>query len=498
MFIHSLPLRCRPYTTRHQPPFIHESFSSNLLYVFGVGRRFLKFSAIGLLALGTTTATAYEALHQYVEHVQLAPEADPEARKLEWHYFTECWSGDPVRGGTDPSLGFRGRHTLRAAWMAYNWGVGYSTAIVDSGANVTEGLPGPGGTRVVDAALQRTDEFLRSAIRIAEGRTTSGSLNPNTLNALLLRHASVLERLGGSFRMASRAEYERAWSAFPVKGTNAAYVAWKLGDLNSRLGQGGDALAWWTRAILLACGKNSEGNEHQSPNVPSIAPSSPQAQRTLTNTLVSLSAFYAMSGQFRKAQEVEESALNLIRSIPPPESSAAATPAQALHALFLLHRSSLLSIHLAEVLHAQKQPAIISIQWLTSAAESSERVTYALTGLALDSFRKRDSVTQAREGPLLETYKSSRSMNRVAASLLRDASRTAAEAWNLIGVLHEAKEGPGSENALKCYERAVDWAGTTPLQSDARVAAGGTLEADWNLFWSNYNRVKQHIASQTK
>jgi len=445
----------------------------------GAARSLLKFSVFGALTIGV----AYESIHLYVEHIQLAPDSDSDLRKWGW---AERWTGDPQRGGTDPALGLKGRHLVRAAWMASNWGVGQSTAMVNPSTNTTGGIPGPGGSRVIDAALQRTDEFLRSAIEIAEKKAASGALSSSTLNSLLLHHASVLERLEDGFPRTSKSHYERAWAISPEP-----HVAWKLGDLNSRLGQADDALAWWSRAILLACGKNSDGRE-LVPVVPSIAPSSPQDQRTLTSALVSLSAFYATSGQFKKAQQVDESALDLIRSIPPPASLATASPAQSLHALYLLHRSSLLSIHLAEVLHAQKKPSPTSIQWLTSAAESSERVAYALTGIPLETFHQQDSVPQDRR--LLNTYTSSHAMNKVASTLLRDSSRTAAEAWHLIGVLHEASEGPTSGQALKCYERAVGWAGKTVPQSDAKVAGDGTLEAEWNMIWSSYNRLRQQAS----
>ncbi|KAF8350714.1 hypothetical protein F5887DRAFT_1058742 [Amanita rubescens] len=425
--------------------------ASSRIQFRGAVRSLLKFSAFTALTVGV----AYESLHLYVEHIQLAPDSsDSELRKWGW---AERWTGDPQRGGTDPALGLRGRHLVRAAWMASNWGVGRSTAFVESSTDTTEGLPGPGGSRVIDAALHRTDEFLRSAIEVAEKKAASGALSSSTLNTLLLHHASVLERLEDSLPGTSKSQYERAWAISPE-----AHVAWKLGDLNSRLGRTNDALAWWSRVILLACGKNSDGRE-LVPVVPSIAPSSPQDQRTLTSALVSLSAFYATSGQFKKAQQVQESALDLIPS-----------PAQSLHALYLLHRSSLLSIHLAEVLYAQKKHSLTSMQWLTSAAESSERVAYALTGLPL-------------------RYLPTASL---ASTLLRDASRTAAEAWHLIGVLHEINEGPTSGQALKCYERAVGWAGKTVPQSDAKVAGDGTLEAEWNMIWSSYNRLRQRASRE--
>ena len=43
--------------------------------------------------------------------------------------------------------------------------------------------------------------------------------------------------------------------------------------------------------------------------------------------------------------------------------------------------------------------------------------------------------------------------------------------------------------ALQCFERAVDWAGTSPTDSDTtKHAAEG---ADWDLYWGNYIRLKQ-------
>jgi len=82
-------------------------------------------------------------------------------------------------------------------------------------------------------------------------------------------------------------------------------------------------------------------------------------------------------------------------------------------------------------------------------------------------------------------------MHKTAASLFRGATRSAAESWNLMGALHEAQEGPTSEKALECYQRAVEWAGAASPQPGAKKASDGILEADWNLMWSNYNRLQR-------
>jgi tetratricopeptide (TPR) repeat protein len=459
-----------------------ENFARHTLFALDVGKRVLKFSAIGLLALGTTAAAVYEGVHMWVENVELAPEADQEVRKWEWDQEFGKWTS--VRGGTDPGLGMKGRHIVRAAWMAYNWGVGFSTSVIGSVAAPGDGLIGPAGIKVIDASLQRTDDFLRTAISIAEKRISH--VHPQTITELISRHAAVLERLGQQFLPESKAQYERVWAGLHGKGPNAVHTALKLGDICSRLGQADDALAWWSRAIYLIRGEVLDSIDYL-PAALESSPSSPSAQRSLSAALVSLSAFYATSGQLNQAQSIEEAGLKMLRSIRPPESFASASHPQSLHALYLLQRSSLLSMHLAEVFHAQRKPTGLCIQWLTSAAESSERVARVLTG----RFASHNGIPEAVKNSLSPEFTFSRSMEKVALGLLRDSRRTAAEAWNSIGVLNEAQGQLVS--ALHCYERAVDWAGTSTDQQDVKRAAEETLETDWAVFWGNYVRTKDLV-----
>jgi len=217
----------------------------------------------------------------------------------------------------------------------------------------------------------------------------------------------------------------------------------------------------------------------------------------LASTLVSLSAFYATSGQLKQAQATEEASLDLLRAISPAKSLKAASPPQALHVLYLRHRSSLLSIHLAEVLFALQSPTATSMRWLTAAAESSERVALALTGLPLihpDAPLSTIPHPPSSEAPLLKSFTKSNSLNKPATSLLRDARRTAAEAWNLMGVLNEETEGPKPEKALQCYERALGWAGVSADRPGGVADPGeGILEAEWKVFWENYIRARDAV-----
>jgi dipeptidyl-peptidase-3 len=479
---------------------VQDNFPKHFVFALDVGRRFIKFSLIGLSLLGVATGSVYEGAHIWVEKNSLAPETDEEVMKWQWESDADKWTGDPVHGGTDPSLGFKARHLVRAAWMAYTWGIGHNTTAIGSHDERGSGLMGPTGIKVVNPQLQRTEDFLRQAIRIAE--SSPDKLYPHTLPQLLTLHGTILEKLGSDFLPEAKIDFERAWVGLNATGLNSARVALKLGDLVSRLGSGEQALEWWARTLQLVNSKSSQNTLDPKELIPKQPPSSPLAQRLLSSTLVSLSAFYAKSRQYRMAESVEENALSVLRAIPPPNSLASAPPPQALHALFLLQRSSILSIHLAEVQYAQRKPTMSSMQWLTFAAESSERVARALTGLPLtksQEFHAKNSLPHPLEERLLTSYSSSRSMKPVAEGLLRDARRTAAEAWNLMGMLHEAKEGTNSKTALECFERAVEWAGTPSSDVDGgKEAAEGIPDADWKVIWRNYQRVSgQNLTART-
>lgn len=483
----ALPRRRHQSQETRQTPqghFIQNHFVTSAGVAVNVFTRFVKFSLLGALGLGFTGWTIFEATHLWVESVELASDLDDETRRWEWHQDAERWTGGE-HGGTDPALGFRARHLLRGSWMAENWGVG-STTFSDNG--------GIGSLNAIEARLDFAQNYLDMTIKIAETKLTAAKLHPQTFNELLLRHGAILEHIGTREALfEARSKYERVWAGLPGKGTGAARIASKLGDLNFRLGDSGDALAWWTRSLSLSQGtQQTEGSV-----VPAIsAPSSPSAQRTLTSTLVSLSAYYSTSGQLKQARQLQEAALALLRGIPSPQNISAPSPPQMLHSLYLLHRSSLISIHLAEVLYALRSPRQSSFDYLTRAAESSERVALALTGLPLNPPDEKGSGvvhTPTPGAPILPLFSKSHAMRKPATGLLRDARRTAAEAWNLMGILNE--QGGDVERAVICYERAVGWAG---VASDQSLPGEGTLEADWKVMWANYSRARNAIKKREK
>ncbi|KAJ4487963.1 hypothetical protein J3R30DRAFT_3280409 [Lentinula aciculospora] len=474
---HSRPQDLPPSQTHS----VQEGFAQGPIFVLNVAKRFIKFFLIGGASLGVTAGFLFEGAHIWVENVEFAyPQDDEETRKWEWNLERENWSGDLDAVGTDPALGFRGRHLVRAAWMAQHWGVDQSTVVVSSDSvKSDDGLLGPRGLVIIDPRLVRAENFLRDAILVAEQRNIEGKLRPWTMTQLLILHASVLERMGSESMIAAKSQYERAWSSQPSIAPQSARIALKLGDLNRRLGVNDGALAWWTRATHIA--------QPQSENsaVPSSMPASPYAQRSLLFTLSSLSAFYATTGKLTEAQSIAEASLNLIRSVRQPESIAYISLPHALHALTLLQRSSVLTIHLAEILYAQKQPTIVSTRWLSTAAESSERVIRALTGLPLNTDADQVLVTPANT--IQHSYLNNASLTRPATSLYRDSRRTAAEAWNLTGILLETKN---PKDAFSAFRNAVRLAGSS---EEHGKPAEKTLKADWEMIWGNYTRLKSRM-----
>ncbi|CAA7271706.1 unnamed protein product [Cyclocybe aegerita] len=466
-------------TTRYAPPAteaIPARPPDSAFFVFL--KQYLKYTLTGIVVCVATAGTIWEGTHLLAEHVAMAPEIDSEINKWEWDVLENDWTGDPLVGGTDPSLGFWARHFVRAAWMFHYEERTPKNIVGTADPSKTNQEP----LHRSDERLNKVENNLRDTIQRIEASPPS-SIRPHTLPTLLLRHAEVLEHFGTQSLQTAIDEYERAWSSF-TDPVHKAYIAWKLGNANSRLDRDFAAREWWSRSVQLC--QSSDLGHH------SAIPKSPLAQRILFSTLVSQSAHLARSGKLQEAQGLEESTLALLRSIQSPATIASATPPESLHFLYLLQRSSLLSIHLAEVLHAQNRPTYTSVQWLTSAAESSERVARALT---IPQLHLTDSDQLRNTEKLLPSYSSSKSMNVAASELLKDARRTAADAWNLMGILHETQEGTKSRSALNCFEHAVRWASTGNKNDNKANAspADYILESDWNIYWDNYERVKSTL-----
>ncbi|KAG6900897.1 hypothetical protein C0993_010016 [Termitomyces sp. T159_Od127] len=477
-------LAAYPLWRRYSHDSLKHIVASSRVIRFGQGIiKYTLFTSLGIVA---ATAVGFEGTHLWIEKVELSPEQDSDVKRWEWDEDVEKWSGDSVMGGTDPSLGHHGRHWVRAAWAAYNWGETKAAAVIAPDSKLAHSESQPEDLKLIDTNMKTAEAFLRGALRIANERNRDQHLHPETISQLIYRHASILERLGEEAVQESRSEYERAWVGFAGEGLDAANIAARLGEISFHLNQRSDAILWWSRSIKLTRGEVPDDLKKLSSALGTL-PSSPRAQRILATTLVSLSAFYAQTGQFDQAQAIEEATLAILRNVSLPAPSISVSPPHALHALYLLHRSSLISIHLAEVLNARGKPPALSIQHLTSAAESSERVARALTGKYHSSWEK--SIPLQDTTPS-SAYMDSRSMKKPALALLRDARRTTAEAWNLIGILNET-QGKNISAALQCYERAVHWAATTDPTSHNMKPHEDILESEWTSIWNNYNRAKE-------
>ena len=463
----------------------------------GYVKRYAKWCFGAFSGLGITLLSAAAATHLWIENVEFAAESDEHCIQWQWDVEAERW-GQSKAGGTDPSLGFMARFGIRSAWLEHHW---TSPGTLKQERPTSKRVSSLDEASPVERRLETTRHFLDDVLDIALSKESAGLILPQTVTDILIRRADISERMGTKAGLTdARYDLQHVWTRLPAKGQLASRIALKLGDLNFRLGDANNALAWWARCIQMVSSSGGSANAPLIPVIPPTPPSSPSAQRTLASALVSLSAYYATSGQLHQAQAVEESSLDLLRSIRFPDSSST-SPAQTLHALYILHRSSLISTHLAEVLYASKNPPSQSMKWLSLAAQSSERVALALAGLPTSHPKAPGSKVPhppSPDAPLLPEYSKSISMKKPAKSLLRDARRSAAEVWNLLGMLHENKGDANSlQAALDCYERALGWAGVATNGMGGGVKTGeGILETEWKALWGNYSRVREAVRSK--
>ncbi|KAH9043245.1 hypothetical protein EDB85DRAFT_926520 [Lactarius pseudohatsudake] len=463
----------------------------------GFLKRYAKWCFVAFSGISVTLLSGAAATHLWIENVEFAAESDDHCVEWEWDVEAERW-GQSKDGGTDPSLGFMARFGIRSAWLEHHW---TSPGTLKQGRPASNRVTSLDDAAPVERRLETTRHFLDDVLDIALSKESAGLILPQTVTDIIIRRADISERMGTKAGLTdARYDLQRVWTRLHAKGPLASRVALKLGDLNFRLGDANNALAWWARCIQIVS-PSAESSTPLIPVIPSTLPSSPSAQRTLASALVSLSAYYATSGQLREAQAVEESALDLLRSIRFPNSTSPPSPPQTLHALYILHRSSLISTHLAEVLYASKNPPSQSMKWLSQAAQSSEQVALALAGLPTSHPKAPGSKVPhppSSDAPLLPEYSKSISMKKPAKSLLRDARRSAAEIWSLLGMLHENKgDAKSLRTSLDCYERALGWAGVATNGVRGGVKTGeGILETEWKALWGNYSRVRAAVRSK--
>ncbi|KIY70894.1 hypothetical protein CYLTODRAFT_419293 [Cylindrobasidium torrendii FP15055 ss-10] len=424
----------------------------------GVVGRTLRISALLIgISLGSVYV-GFEAYDQYIEHVELAPPVhDPEAEKWEWDSEQTHWNGDSRKGGTDPGLGRKARHLVRAASTAHTT----PNFVADPMANGPfAALQNP--NMAVNAGYLQASGILEKAIALAEPREAAGKLHPETFTLLLTRHASYLEKLGPVAFSRAKARYEQLWER-----NGSAFAAWRLGELDIKTGNKDGALQWLTRAIQRAQGT-------EDAQIASLPPS-PSNQRVLASALVSLSTFYASNARLAEAAALQTTTLKLL----PPQAEASASFPETLHYSTLAQRASVLSLQHAEVLFAQGKKPEQCIRWLESAAESSTTIVRLLA--------QNDSLV------LSPPYAESPYLQKSAQELFRDARRTVSEAWHLMGILKEQAKNQKPSDILSCYEEAMKWVGK--VDENGNVMPDVVKKADWQHLISRRDRLAKKLVT---
>ncbi|KAJ9111727.1 hypothetical protein QFC19_001088 [Naganishia cerealis] len=317
----------------------------------------------------------------------------------------------------------------------------------------------------------------------------------------------------------------------------------------------------WFSSPAAAAGKATpSANMTLVARAPTISPPSPASyanippplQRSVIALLDAYSTHLAITGDLSSAHVYQTIGLDItsaaLASRPPVLAAAAAA---ALHSLWLEQRAALFTLHKAEVEYASRRPAkgtspdVVVVEetlgLLGEANGRAEKVIKELTAgpspaaTGLDSTRIVPSLDPHR-GITMKTLPLSTAFTSPAAAekapaqqLLKDAQRTAAEGWNITGLLYEslarrpASTSTNSPNqsqrqeleelAMDSYERAIGWnkialggqvTGHHDVVQDGEDVVGPTTAAAANgaasktrEYWGNYARVKARLGSAT-
>lgn len=374
-FSRSAPLGDRPSTLSYATKALRMPFLDFLLLISRIAR-ILVGSTLAVVAV---TAAVWESAHQYVEHVAMRhgekpPSVlTPDNDAFGWRTQAALDALGSATYGTDPRLGIFGRHLVRSAWIAENWGGGVAPATIFGHTRVMRG-----GIEIADAVpgLALAERFLVSALRAAEARKISlpeafelGAEPPNpTALALEAQLAHVREQLGSPTALAQACSaYEKLHDVLARVGPTdvcAAALSCRVGTLSSLLGRHEASSAWLERAVRESSGRK-EADVLARPDAAAL--NAPQA-RSLVSALVALSrAHVAQSNgtdreQLTQARDVQLAGVRLARSAAPTQT--AATDEAELQALWLRQKQALFAVHIAETTYAlqrgKTQPSMLT------------------------------------------------------------------------------------------------------------------------------------------
>ncbi|WVO17212.1 hypothetical protein L204_104904 [Cryptococcus depauperatus] len=287
----------RPIEPSTNFPNATSEYSDSILYTFRYLSRTIKYLVYSLLAVGGISAAAYEGAHLYIEKVCLTSSRE-DSDEFGWVGENQSWTGGS-RGGTDPRLGIKARHALRAAWICQEWGAGSAGTIEDSAyvsyfhpdyvaarSMISTSAPEQDGraSRVkVDRGYELADEYVNLAIQEAKkkglvfppmlsGTRPAGPPNEKDLSKapqgdpaavdLLLIKAGILERINTiDCLLYAKDVYEQVLcslcaSSDPEVGpggiAKVMRLAGKVGDLCARTGGRDEAMKWWQWGLRRA------------------------------------------------------------------------------------------------------------------------------------------------------------------------------------------------------------------------------------------------------
>lgn len=345
--------------------------SDPVIEVITIASRVARILVGSALAVGGVTFVAWEGAHQYVEHVAM-PRAGAPAPLTEDTYG---WGvADQVEhlgvcAHTDARLGVLGRHLVRSAWIAENWGGGIAPAAVFGHA--------PRGLQVADVpdlsehrGLALAERFLSSSVQLADARKirveeldyTTQPLDATAVN-LEAWLASLRAKIGSPGALAHAGlAYEKLYDAYqnqPHARAFRASLATKLALLQARLGHSDQCVAWLDRA-WAGPGSTAALVDAALTEPPALAPADARQAVDVLRALSRVSVQTALHTPAPRqglygALRIQHAALRLAeREAARPGTGTDAVLQQA----WAAERQGELAVHVAETLYAlQKQPA---------------------------------------------------------------------------------------------------------------------------------------------
>ncbi|KAJ9125941.1 hypothetical protein QFC24_002726 [Naganishia onofrii] len=264
----------------------------------------------------------------------------------------------------------------------------------------------------------------------------------------------------------------------------------------------------------------------------------PPLQRSVIALLESYSTHLAITGDLTAAHRYQTIGLDIASAAMATMSRSRQSSAPAaLHSLWLQQRAALLTLHKAEVEYASRAKGGEFTETLSLLGEANGRAegvikqltsgpAFATTEASADSITRIAPSLDPHRGIVLKTLPLSSTFNgphaterAPAQQLLKDAQRTAAEGWNITGLLYESLARSQSktqtatftqsqeldELAMDSYERAMGWnkiahGGQVTGHHDITdgedvIGPANSLMTKAREYWTNYTRVKSRLGN---